>query len=285
MEPPGERLKHLVGRIENVPTLPTVVARILAATQDPDTSAEDVNRIILSDQALTAKVLKLVNSAFYGFPRRVGTVTEAIVILGFGTIRNLAITASVFKVFGRQGTGRFDRAAFWRHCLGVGVVSRALAGKMGIANREDVFVAGLLHDLGKVILDQHWHEAFVEALARVESESCTLYQAEQEVLGVSHAEVGMWLAERWNMPEFLSLAMGLHHRPGDAPEPFPVVSLVHVADVLTRFKGIGNAGDPVQLPLQTEALARLKFKREYLESVMGSIDAELEEAAGLLEIF
>lgn len=285
MDPSAERVKQLVSRIENVPTLPTVVARILAATQDPDTSAEDVNRIILSDQALTAKVLKLVNSAFYGFPRRVGTVTEAIVILGFGTIRNLAITASVFKVFGKQGSGRFDHSAFWRHCLGVGVVSRVLAPKMGIANREDVFVAGLLHDLGKVILDQHCHEEFLEVQSRVESNSCTIYEAECEVFGVSHAEVGMWLAERWNMPDFLSMAIGLHHRPGEAPEHLPVASLVHVADVLTRFKGIGNAGDPVQLPFQTEALERLKFKKEYLDVVMGSIDKELDEASGLLEIF
>jgi len=285
LDPSGEKLKQLVSRIENVPTLPTVVARILAATQDSKTSAEDINRIILSDQALTAKLLKLVNSAYYGFPRRVGTVTEAVVILGFGTIRNMAVTASVFQEFGKKGSGKFPRADFWRHCLGVGVISRVLARRMEMPNREDVFVAGLLHDLGKVVLDQHCHDEFLDALDMVESTQRTLYEAEQEVFGVTHAEVGRWLAEHWNMPEFLCAAIGLHHRPGEAPERFPVVALVHVADVLARYKGIGNAGDRVQLPVQTEALERLKFKKEYLDSVMGSIDKDWEDASGLLDVF
>lgn len=280
-----DKIKQLVSRIENVPTLPVVVGRILAATQDPNTSAEDINQIILTDQSLTAKILKLVNSAFYGFPRRIGTVTEAVVILGFGTIRNLAITASVFHSYGKSGTGRFDRMAFWRHSLGVGVVCRLLAKKLHMPNREDIFIAGLLHDLGKVILDQHCHSEFKQALELAESRNCSLYDAETEVFGATHAEVGRWLAERWNMPEFLIWSIGYHHTPGEAPENSPVVCLVHIANAVTRFKGIGNGGDTQKPPIQTEALQRIKFKREYLDSVLQSIEQDLQDASELFEIF
>ena len=277
-------IKQLVDRIENVPTLPQVVGRVLAATQDPKTSAEDVNKIILADQALTAKILKLVNSAFYGFPRRIGTVTEAVVILGFGTIRNLAITASVFRSFRREGKGRFDRTAFWKHCVAVGVVSRIVARQLHLPNREDIFIAGLLHDLGKVVLDQYLHEEFTTALELVESNNISLYEAEQQIFGVSHAEVGHWLAEHWNMPDFLIWSIGFHHRPQEAPENFPVVSLVHIANAVARYKGIGNGGDPLKPPIRTEALQRLNFKKELLDQVLERIEEDYQQASDFVSI-
>ena len=280
-----ERMKKLVGRIENVPTLPTVMARILAATQDPKTSAEDVNKIILGDQALTAKILKLVNSAFYGFPRKIGTVTEAVVILGFATVRNLAITASVFQSFGSRKKGRFDRESFWRHSVAVGTVSRILARRMNMPSQEDIFVAGLLHDLGKVVLDHHCHEDFMKALDLAEENEWPLYKAEEEIFGVSHAEVGRWLAERWNMPDFLVFTIAHHHNPADVPEGFPVVSLVHIGNTVARYRNIGSGGDTYTPPIKTEALQRLNFKKEYLNSVLETLDDDLEKALQLLSIF
>lgn len=280
-----QKLQELVSRIENVPTLPQVVGRIMAATQDPKTSAEDVNKIILADQALTAKILKLVNSAFYGFPRKIGTITEAVVILGFGTIRNLAITASVFHSFGKQGKGKFDREAFWKHCTGVGAVSRIVARKLNLPNREDVFVAGLLHDLGKVVLDQYFHKDFLVALNLVEQRGCSLYEAEKEIFGVSHAEVGRWLAEHWNMPEFLTLAIGYHHEPEKASEEYSIVPLVHIANSVARYKGIGNGGDSTKPPIRKEALARLSFKKDLLDYVLSTIEDDLKEAGDFVSAF
>lgn len=284
MKSTQERIKQLVDRIENIPTLPEVSARILAVTQDPSTSAEDVNRIILTDQALTAKILKLVNSAFYGFPRRIGTVTEAVVILGFGTIRNLAITASVFHTFGKRGKGKFDRAAFWKHCVGVGVVSRLLARRLGAPNHEDNFIAGLLHDVGKVVLDQYLHDEFVEALARVESEQISLYEAENEVFGITHADIGGWLSEHWNMPDYLVWSIKFHHEPGKAPGDCSVVPIVHVANSVARYKEIGNGGDPLKPPIQTEALQRLNFTKEHMDYVLEAVDKDLEKAAEFVAV-
>jgi putative nucleotidyltransferase with HDIG domain len=285
LRPTEEQIRQLVDKIENVPTLPIVVSKILAATQDPRTSAEDVNKIILTDQALTAKILKLVNSAFFGFPRRIGTVTEAVVILGFGTIRNLAITASVFHSFGTTGGGKFDRSAFWRHCVGVGVASRRIARMLNMPTHEDVFIAGLLHDLGKVVLDQYFRDDFREALALAKEKEQSLYVSEKEVFGLSHAEIGMWLAEHWNMPLFLCQTIGYHHEPSKATEDVPVVSMVHIANSVVRYKGIGNGGDEYKPPIQREALERVNFTKKHLDEILENIEKDFAQAEDFAAIF
>ena len=285
MDRTEQNLQQLVGKIENVPTLPQVVARVMAATQDPKTSAEDVNRIILTDQALTAKILKLVNSAFYGFPRRIGTVTEAVVILGFGTIRNLAVTASVFHSFGMKGMGTFNREAFWTHCAAVGTICRIVARKVHMPNQEDVFIAGLLHDLGKVVLDHYFHKEFTQALKQVGEDQCSLYEAEQKVFGVSHAEVGKWLAEHWNMPDFLVWSIGYHHEPQKVPGDSPVVALVHIADAVARYKEIGSGGDPSKPVIRKEAMEKLNFDKDLLDHVLELVDKEIEDANQFVSTF
>lgn len=256
----------------------------MAVTQDPNASAEDVNKIIMEDQALTAKILKLVNSAFFGLPRQIGNVTDAVVILGFGTIRNLTLTASIFHTFGRKGKGNFDREALWQHSLGVGVISRLLGRKLKKERLEDLFVSGLLHDLGKVILDQHFHEDFVEAVRLAEERNCALHQTETEVFGVCHADIGSWLAERWNMPEFLTRAIAFHHHPGQDDSPYDSAAIVHVANSVARYRDIGYGGDPTKPPIQTDALQQLQLNKEHLNAVLHKLDEELDRANELTAI-
>lgn len=277
-------MMRLVKQLDNLPTLPTVVTEILTALENPKTSAEAVNKIISRDQALTAKILKLVNSAFFGFPREITSVTHAVVVLGFSTVRNVAITASVFSAVPGKGKAAFDREAFWRHSIGVGVIARLVARMCKASDAEDAFVAGLLHDLGKVILDEHFHDVFVECLETARREGISLLEAETRVMDTAHPRIGYWLMDKWNLPRVLVEAVGFHHEPATAPHHAPMAAIIHVADALTRIQKIGHSGENAPPGIRKEVFEILPLRPEHLSQVVPLIEPEVSKAGILLEL-
>jgi len=250
-----ENLRRITEDIVDLPTLPVVVVQIMEMVDNPKTSAADLTRLISSDQSLTAKMLKLANSAFYGFPRRIGTIGLAVVVLGFDTIKNLVLSISVLEKFSRSRSGQmFDRMGFWEHSIGCGVAGRFLARKLGYRVSGEAFVAGLLHDLGKLILSQYLVEEFSQCLQIAIKDDLFIRDAEKTVLGVTHAEVGGWLAEEWNLPRQLVEAIHFHHNPARAKKDRELVALTHLADVLCRAEKVGFSGDSKGAILDPEAL-------------------------------
>jgi HD-like signal output (HDOD) protein len=205
-------------RYKDLPTLPDVVARVMQIVSNPLTTAEDLNQVISLDPALTFKILRLANSAFYGFPREITTITQAVTTLGFNTIRNLALSVSVHKMmFADREKGLFSYRDFWKHCVAVGVCARILAVRIGYKNEENAFTAGFLHDIGKSLLERMDHASFLSAIEVSRSESRALWMTEQDLLGVDHAAVGGRLAEIWNLSHDLRLAIA-RSQP-DMPQP------------------------------------------------------------------
>jgi putative nucleotidyltransferase with HDIG domain len=228
-------LKRVTEGMVALPTLPLVASRLLESIADPDAAAsEEIGAVIALDPSLTARTLKLANSDFYGFPRKVGTVDLAVVVLGPDTIRDLVLGASVFQTL--DPTWK-TLTGLWSHSLACGVASRALADRCRYRLEAEAFAAGMLHDIGKVALRQTYPERFEAAVALVREQGISMIEAERGVLGSDHAEVGGWLAERWGLPGDLVEAIACHHRPEQARLNPELTSLVAIADWLAGQTG------------------------------------------------
>ncbi|MFP4013669.1 MAG: HDOD domain-containing protein [Chitinispirillaceae bacterium] len=237
-----ERIRKITQSVIGLPTLPTVVSKMLRMIDSPKTSASTLARLISTDQALTAKVLKLANSAYYGFPREISTVNMAIVVLGFNTVKDMGLWLSVFDVFKNSSVsaGSFDAVRFWEHSAACGVAARMLARNNRSRYSGEAFVAGLLHDMGKIILNQYFSSDFLDVLR--EAENSDLDSAEKSVLGTGHGQIGSWLAEKWNLPAIIADTIENHHQPWNAKTDASFVATVTVADLLCHLSETGNSG-------------------------------------------
>jgi putative nucleotidyltransferase with HDIG domain len=276
------KLDSLIQQISSLPTLPTVIVQVNEKVTNPKTSALDLARTILEDQALTARLLRLVNSPFYGFPRRIATVTEAVTILGFHPVRNLLLTASVVDLMVSDEMPEFSPTHLWEHSIGVAVAAGLLARYTQHDDREEVFVAGLLHDVGKVVLFRFATKDFLNVLETARSEDITIRAAEQRLLGFTHDQVGRLLAERWKLPVRLSEAIGCHHRPELAQIAKREAAIIHAADILARALGLGSGGDDAVPALDQDGWRRLGLPATVLEGLMGELDEQYVQARGIL---
>jgi putative nucleotidyltransferase with HDIG domain len=268
-------LTRLVSRIQNLPSLPVVVHRLIEVCKDPNATMMMVEKVIAKDQSLTAKVLKLVNSAFFALSSRVSTIHHAAVILGMDALRNMALAVCTYdSLAGAHASPYFSRRAFWKHAAAVGILAKHLAVAAKYSKPDEAFVAGLLHDIGKVILDRYFDAEFGRALGLAHTKELPLAQCELEVLGFDHALAGAELARNWNFPPQLVAAIEHHHEPaaGDA-----LGALVAVADVMAKAWKLGNSGDSIlqtigpvvwaQVPLDEDRL------REIIEDSREEVDA------------
>jgi HD-like signal output (HDOD) protein len=276
------KLDHLVQQIGSLPTLPSVIVRVNEQVANPKTSALGLARTILEDQSLTARLLRLVNSPFYGFPRRIATVTEAVTILGFAPVRSLLLTASVVDLLVGEETPDFSPTGLWEHSVGAAVGAGLLARYTRHEDREEVFVAGLLHDVGKLVLFHFVTKEFLAVLETSRREDIPIRTAEQRLLGFTHDQVGRLLAERWKLPVRLSEAIGCHHRPDLAQVGKREAALVHVAEALTRALGLGSGGDDAVPMLEPECWRRLGLQTTILEPLMIELEEQYADARAIL---
>ena len=277
-----ERLDALVRQVRDLPALPATVVRVMQLSGDPKTGITDVAKVLVSDQALAARVLKLANSAFYGASRRIATVSDAVVILGMRTTRNLVMASGCQEFLEAEVAGySLPRGALLRHSLACAAAAQALAKRTKYRGVEEAFVAGLLHDLGKVVMNLYLRDQFIQVLIQAASGEITYAEAERAVFSFDHAEAGAYLLERWNLPAALVSAVRYHHAPLDAPTDSPLPCLVHVADAICMTLGIGLGLDGLAYTLQPEALARLGLTVEDFEAVANQTCDMLAEAGPL----
>jgi putative nucleotidyltransferase with HDIG domain len=279
-----ERVQKILGRIKALPTLSLVVAKVIQVVSNPLTSASDLSAIITVDQALTAKVLRLANSAFYGFPFRIKNITQAVSILGFDTIRNLALTVSVYKVFTGEAGVEFSHAEFWKHCVGVAICANLLAKKIKYKSPEGAFTAGLLHDIGKTFFDQYMHKEFRDALKLAKESRISLNEAEKSIIGLDHALIGKWMAEKWNLPPELKSGIASHHTP-ELEEEEPVMAhIIFAANILCKKKNVGFSGDDISKPFSKETRELLSLDEDGELMVMEALEKELKEAEAFINM-
>jgi putative nucleotidyltransferase with HDIG domain len=281
-------IDRLLDEIVTLPSAPTVLIKVTQMIDDPAASFEALAQGISADPSVAMKVLRLVNSAYYGVRQRVGSLEHAISLLGLKVVKNLVLTATVFRTFSSATPGKallFEREQFWLHCVGTGIIARALArcAPQGHgADPEEAFAAGLLHDVGKIILEQHLHKQFEEALEQSATSGAPLYECENDIIGVNHAQIGGKLAERWKLPDELVGAIYYHHPSADG-ETIPYsAAVVNLADYICYAKEIGMGGPADSANLSPEAWDAAGFKKTDIPTVMSEVRDGAKSAAELL---
>jgi putative nucleotidyltransferase with HDIG domain len=283
---PAEETRRLVQRIVDLPTLPIVVPQVLRLVEDHRSSAGDLARVIGSDQALATRILRLANSAFYGFRREIVTINHAVVLLGFDTVRSIVLAATVFETLSDGDVvSSFDREQFWLHVGAAAAAARRVAKSLRVADPEAAFVGGLLHDVGKVVLDRFFHRRYAEAARVATAMPCLIREAETALFTVNHAEVGRWLTERWRFPAAIVEPVTYHHRPAAAsPDYRALAGVVHLADILTRNAGIGSGGDGLVPVPDADILARFKVGPAELLRLTDELTQEREAVEAFLQV-
>lgn len=264
-------LQDALERLTDMPALPNVVARLTRLIADPKTTASDINDALSADPGLVARILRLVNSPFYGFSRRIATVTNAVVILGFSQVRSLALSAFIFDKLAKKRDARFDLDGLWRHSLGTAFAAAGIARHIDPKLEEDAFICGLLHDLGKFVMARNVPEHLALVLDAVRNRGILFNEAEHQCLDYDHAQLGAAVMERWNLPGTLVRAVLRHHTPlpqkGTAEEPAILDCIASLADILARILLMGNGGD-ARVPLLTDGVwKRLGLDWAGLENV------------------
>jgi HD-like signal output (HDOD) protein len=277
----AEHIKERVQSIIQLPALPTVAMEIVELVDNPKTSAAKLGKLISTDQALTAKVLKIANSPFYGFPRRISTIDFAIIVLGYDALKEIVISISLISSLQKKD-GSFDVKLFWDHAIASGVLSRRLARDLGYRVTGEVFVGGLLHDLGISVLNRYFRSEYRRVHEILHETDLTALEAEESVLGVTHADIGGWLAERWNLPDHLVEAIRLHHPPLKVGHNKNLVALIHCADVIASRMSEQPVEFDKGVDFDREALALLHLDdhdllQEYLTNSAKPIKAEIEQ--------
>jgi HD-like signal output (HDOD) protein len=261
---------------------PLIYQRLMEVINHPRGGAADVAKVVLEDAALTARLLRVVNSAFFAFPRSVDTVSQAVTLVGTSQIRDLALATSVVQLFKDVPKDLIDMDGFWRHSLACGVAARVLAGLRREGNVERFFVAGILHDLGKLIIFQRCPEEARALLEEAKGGRTLVYLAERNLLGFDHGQVGEALLDQWSMPASLREALHFHHSPRMASR-YPVeTSAVHVADIMANALGFGHGGELFVPPLSPEAWETLAIDAAYLPSTIEEIDRQFQAAVHLV---
>lgn len=255
------------------------VLHIVAVVDDPRSSARDLTNIIITDPTLSARLLRLANSAYYGLPRGVSSIHEAIICIGFEAVKELALTQKVCEIFAQDDEGfGYSRFALWRHSVAVALCARQLCRRMAAGPRpETAYAAGLLHDIGTLVIDQFLQFDFLVILRDAVEENNNQVNVEEMVLGFNHADVGMGLTRYWQFPEVLASAIGHHHSPTDAPELHGSLGAVlFVADDLIHGLRIGFSDTRHRDRLQfARCLRALRLTEDVLSSVVAEVQADL----------
>ncbi len=270
--------KDQVLAAKGIPTLPVALQKTMALMDGPRTNLVKVGEAISQDQSLSARVLKMVNSPIYGFPSRIASIHNALVLLGVNTVHGILISAVVFDIVTKHMAG------LWDHSLSCSTACKVIAKSLRLKDFEEYMLAGLLHDFGKVIIAIQLPEAHKDITALIKSEDILSIEAEQLMLGFGHPRVNKWVAGHWNLPAGIVAAMAYHHNPMAAENYKTLASVVHLGDFFTRLFEIGSSGDDNVSELDPHALKHLGLDQNDLRELVDLIGFEFKKQ-GMFPVF
>jgi len=261
---------HLVQSRIDLPSAPVVIQRLHSLIASDRTGSHEIAEVVETDQAFTARILKLVNSPFYGFARQITSVGEAVTMLGINAVHQLLLTTSVLNTLG-SGSAVFDGTRFWEHSFGVGVVAKHLLHRENDEVQAEALSCGILHDIGRLLLLRADEKRF----ASFYGSDGTAFdvQTERQFFGIDHQKLGALLAEKWNFPDNVTAAIRFHHSPAEAPSAGRMVATINVADLLCHAMQIGDSGNHFVTEFSPEIFASLSLNPDVIESALhGALD-------------
>lgn len=272
-----EDFRKRVEALINVPTLEGVLEKIKPMMDSSNAGVEDIANIISADQVLSAKILRVVNSVFYGFPGRISSLRHALIILGFDAVKGLILSTSVFDAMLAGGF-----YGLWEHSMGCAVTAGIIARKTRDPNPEEISTAALLHDIGKVIIKTELPEESSRIDQAAKEKQISTYEAEREILEFDHTTVGKWLCQGWNLPDKLADPIACHHQPNLSQFAQRPTAIVHVANVFVRAIGFGFGGDNLVPRINPAAWEMLDLSDSLVKEIVQEMDGKLEDVDDFL---
>lgn len=283
-----EAERKIEAYIKNMPSLPTTVAKVLEVCNNPRTSPADLNQVISLDPVLVGRVLKLINSAYYGLGQQVTSLVRAIIMLGINTVKNLALSSAVLRnLTSKKDFQALDMDGFWRHSLCVGVAAKVLAKKRGIDPKqtEEYFTAGLLHDIGKIPLNAVLSKEYVMAVSISDRERISLHRAEEKIIGINHAAAGFMIAKAWRLEGAVGDAIAYHHNyleyTGSHKD---VLYSVVLANRFASSMEIGFSGNRYPEKISSVVWEYLGLERDVFDEISTVVNQEIEKAKIFLKV-
>ena len=281
---PQTRIAETVKKVTTIATLPEVTSQIIRTVEDPKSTASQLHKIVAHDPALVTRILKVVNSAFYGLPGQIGSIERAIVLLGLNAVKNIAVAASLGQLFrGAKLCEGFTPRDLWTHCIAVGVAARDLARQLKLPTADEAFLAGMIHDMGVLVALQVHPEQVRQVCEAAKAGGRSYCELEREVMGMDHQQLGMALAEQWKFPRSCQLVAGHHHRPSALSEQNRLlVTLVYVADTICCRSKHGFNLTALGQRLDAAELSDVKLDPALIERTAANLDDLVKVASDML---
>ena len=283
-----ERWKPILEKLNDIPTLPAVAMRVTELINDPNSSSADIADVLKKDQVLTAKVLRLINSPYYGIPGEVTDVKRALAYLGFNTLAQLVLSISVISAFADNNNTRFSPQKFWQHALGTAVASEIIAKKIGYAKPEECFTCGLLHDIGKIVLLKVAPEEFLRVVQLAEKEKISFFEAERKLDVPGHGYLGEFVADKWRLPMVIRMSVRYHHVDVSKMETIldsmkPAVQAVALANQIVVKENIGYSGNASNAVITEELIKPLGLTLADVEKITEKVKNDIDGASAFLQ--
>jgi putative nucleotidyltransferase with HDIG domain len=276
--------EKLIALVERMPAFPKSVQQVVQLTSDINASAKDIVRVIECDPVMTVKILKAINSSFYGLPHKITSVQRAVVHIGMNTIKNIALGVAAMGMLKPNNKANFDTSKFLLHSLTTAAISKILAERMGLSSSQcsDCFVAGLLHDFGKVVFAEFMPAEFKLALEKSKEQQLPLHQTELEFIGLNHAQAGKMLAERWELSELLIDAVAEHHNL--EPSNNILRDCVFAANQISKLLQFGDGGNPQIEEFPVAIVNRFGMDLSALTDILGDLESVKTEAQSFIKM-
>ena len=284
-------LETTLKNIDDMPSLPVTVNKVIEVSRKPDATANELNTVISLDPVLAVKVLKLINSAYYGISNQVTSIVKAIIMLGINTIKNLALTTAIIPMMEEYAKALAKSPlhieGFWKHSISVGVTAKKIAKHLKVDNKfvEEYFLAGLLHDISKLFLNINLPKKFLKAIKISEKKAVPLYIAEQKIIDISHSHINKFIAEKWGITGEIKAAMIYHHdNQFDITENVNITRAIHIADLFCNHNEFGFAGNRSPEAINKDLLNEMNMSLELLYSWKNEILQEIQKAQVFMSI-